>query len=77
LVLTKSLAAAAAPQGVRVNMASPGQLANSVDLPDDVVATIPAGRAGTLDDMSAAITFLIDSDYVTGQNIDVAGGYRL
>lgn len=77
LVLTKSLAAAAAPRGVRVNMASPGQLANSVDLPDDVVATIPAGRAGTLDDMSAAITFLIDSDYVTGQNIDVAGGYRL
>jgi 3-oxoacyl-[acyl-carrier protein] reductase len=77
LVLTKSLAAAAAPQGVRVNMVSPGQLANSVDLPDDVVATIPAGRAGTLDDMSAAITFLIDSDYVTGQNIDVAGGYRL
>ncbi len=77
LVLTKSLAAALGPRGVRVNMLSPGQLANSIDLPDDVAGEIPAGRAGTLDDMSAALGFLVENDYVTGQNIDVAGGYRL
>ena len=77
LVLTKSFAKALAPRGIRVNMVSPGQLANSVDLPQDVVAEIPAGRAGTLDDMAAAVGFLLDHSYVTGQNIDVAGGYRL
>jgi 3-oxoacyl-[acyl-carrier protein] reductase len=74
LVLTKSLAAGWAP--IRANMISPGQLANSVDLPDDL-RCIPAGRAGTLDDVLEALRFLIDADYVTGVNIDVAGGYRL
>jgi NAD(P)-dependent dehydrogenase (short-subunit alcohol dehydrogenase family) len=77
LVLTKSLAKALAPRGVRVNMVSPGQLANSIDLPGDVAGEIPAGRAGTLDDISAAVAFLVENEYVTGQNIDVAGGYRL
>jgi len=77
LVLTKSLAVALGPRGIRVNMVSPGQLANSVDLPNDLAVAIPAGRAGTLDDMSAAVAFLLANEYVTGQNIDVAGGYRL
>ena len=74
LVLTKSLAAGWAP--IRANMISPGQLANSVDLPEDL-DVIPAGRAGTLDDILGALRFLIDADYVTGVNLDVAGGYRL
>jgi NAD(P)-dependent dehydrogenase (short-subunit alcohol dehydrogenase family) len=77
LVLTKSLARALAPRGIRVNMISPGQLANSIDLPDDLKAEIPAGRAGTLEDIVRAVTFLLENAYVTGQNIDVAGGYRL
>ncbi len=77
LVLTKSLAKALAPRGVRVNMISPGQLANSIDLPDDLKAEIPAGRAGTLEDVVRAVTFLLENAYITGQNIDVAGGYRL
>jgi 3-oxoacyl-[acyl-carrier protein] reductase len=77
LVLTKSLAKALAPRGVRVNMVSPGHLTNSIDLPEDIAREIPAGRAGTLDDMSAAVAFLLDHEYVTGQNIDVAGGHRL
>ena len=77
LVLTKSLAKALAPRRLRVNMVSPGQLANSIDLPEDLRREIPAGRAGTLDDMVSAVMFLLDHDYVTGQNLDVAGGYRL
>lgn len=74
LILTKSIAQAWAP--IRANMISPGQLANSVDLPDDL-GCIPAGRAGTLDDMAAAMRFVLEAGYVTGVNIDVAGGYRL
>lgn len=77
LVLTKALAKECAGDGVRANMISPGQLANSVDLPDDLQAAIPAGRAGTLDDIAGAMRYLLGADYVTGVNIDVAGGYRL
>lgn len=76
LVLTKSLAVALGPRRIRANMISPGQLANSVDLPEDIEATIPLGRAGTLDDIASALGFLLDNTYVTGVNLDVAGGYR-
>ncbi len=77
LVLTKALAKELASDGIRANMISPGQLSNSVDLPEDLEATIPAGRAGTLDDIAGALRYLLGAGYVTGVNIDVAGGYRL
>ena len=76
LVLTKSLAESLAPR-VRANMLSPGQLENSVDLPDDLEETIPGGRAGRLEEVADALLWLLDAHYVTGVNIDVAGGYRL
>jgi len=76
LLLTKSMAADWAP-AIRANMISPGQLENSIDLPERVADAIPAGRAGALSDIAQALGFLLDADYVTGQNIDVAGGYRL
>jgi len=76
LVLTKSLAVSMAPH-VRVNMISPGQLDNSIDLPSDIPGTIPLQRAGHLEDVAQTLAFLLDADYVTGTNIDVAGGYRL
>jgi NAD(P)-dependent dehydrogenase (short-subunit alcohol dehydrogenase family) len=79
LVLTRALAAAYAPQQIRVNMVSPGQLENSVDLPppDEISQWVPIGRSGTLDDIAQAMHYLLDAGYVTGQNIDIAGGYRL
>jgi NAD(P)-dependent dehydrogenase (short-subunit alcohol dehydrogenase family) len=79
LVLTRALASAYARQGIRVNMVSPGQLENSIDLPapQDIARTIPLGRAGTLEDITQAVHYLLDAPYVTGVNIDVSGGYRL
>ena len=79
LVLTRSLAAAYAVQGVRVNMVSPGQLDNSIDLPppDEIGQQVPLGRAGALHDIEQAVDYLLDAAYVTGVNLDVAGGYRL
>ncbi|MCA9319706.1 MAG: SDR family oxidoreductase [Planctomycetes bacterium] len=77
-VLTKSWAEVLGARGVRVNMLSPGQLDNSVDLPDKIGAVIPLQRAGRMHDVWKALAFLLDSEsYVTGVNIDVAGGYRL
>ena len=79
LVLTRALAAAYAEQNIRVNMVSPGQLDNSIDLPspDVIKQSVPLGRAGGLQDIAQAVEYLLDATYVTGVNIDVAGGYRL
>ena len=79
LVLTRALAAAHAERHIRVNMVSPGQLDNSIDLPppSEIGLTVPLGRAGTLHDVAEAVEYLLDAGYVTGANIDVAGGYRL
>ena len=79
LVLTRSLAAAYGEQDIRVNMVSPGQLDNSIDLPSphEIGAWVPLGRAGGLDDVTQAVEYLLDASYVTGVNLDVSGGYRL
>lgn len=79
LVLTRALAAGYAGRQIRVNMVSPGQLDNSIDLPppDEIGREVPIGRAGTMRDISQAVQYLIDAPYVTGVNIDVSGGYRL
>ncbi|MES1256497.1 MAG: SDR family oxidoreductase [Acidobacteriota bacterium] len=79
LVLTRALAAGYADRRIRVNMVSPGQLENSVDLPspDQMGRTVPLGRAGTLQDVAQAMEYLLDATYVTGENINVSGGYRL
>jgi NAD(P)-dependent dehydrogenase (short-subunit alcohol dehydrogenase family) len=77
-MLTKSLAKELAPFGVRVNMVSPGYLADSVDLPKES-APIPMGRLGEAEEIASTVLFLLDpkSSYITGQNIEVAGGVRL
>jgi NAD(P)-dependent dehydrogenase (short-subunit alcohol dehydrogenase family) len=79
LSLTRSLAAAFAARNIRVNMISPGQLENSIDLPSpaEIGRWVPLGRAGSLEDISQALVYLIEATYVTGVNLDVAGGYRL
>ena len=79
LVLTRALAAGYADRQIRVNMISPGQLENSIDLPapEQMGRTVPLGRAGTLEDVAQALHYLLDAGYVTGMNIDVSGGYRL
>jgi len=79
LVMTRALAAGYADRQIRVNMVSPGQLDNSIDLPppEEIGLEVPLGRAGTMRDISQAVEYLLDAPYVTGVNIDVAGGYRL
>lgn len=77
LTLSNSYANLLGPRKIRVNMISPGQLENSVDLPDNLAELIPIGHAGTLDDICNAFEFMISDKaaYVTGQNLEIAGGY--
>lgn len=72
--LTLSLAKELASEKVRVNMVSPGVLENSVDKGRK---KIPLGRFGKTREVARAVRFLIEQEYVTGQNIEVAGGYKL
>lgn len=83
LVLMRSLALEEAPFGVRHNMISPGLVphdgAHSATLDADRLASIPLGHPATGMDLAQAAIWLAspEAGHVTGQNIDVAGGYML
>jgi 3-oxoacyl-[acyl-carrier protein] reductase len=82
LALARSLARRLAPSGVTVNCVSPGYI-DSGSSPraelDAALPTIPAGRLGTIDDVVAAVLFLLSDEagYVTGANVAVSGGWGL
>jgi NAD(P)-dependent dehydrogenase (short-subunit alcohol dehydrogenase family) len=77
-LLTKSLARELAKDHVRVNMVSPGELDNSISLSQGA-SSLPMQRPASLLEVVRTILFLLnkDSAYITGQNIEVAGGYAL
>ena len=83
--LTKSAALEALPAGVRVNAVAPGPIETSMldrftggsaDNKAAFVAGIPAGRAGTADEIAQTIVFLASdkAPYLIGQSIAVDGG---
>ena len=80
---TKTLAVEEAAHGITVNMICPGDIrgANKEKSIDDVLGGTdgesPRNRPGTGEDVARAILFLCDprSDYITGNLLDVTGGY--
>ncbi len=75
--MTLSFAKLLAKNQVRVNMISPGILDNSVDI-EGREKTIPMGRLGTTEEIAHVLEFLLEekNGYTTGQNIEVAGGFK-
>jgi 3-oxoacyl-[acyl-carrier protein] reductase len=81
---TRGLAKELARDGIRVNAVAPGIITTpihdrhtSAELLEQLVGTIPMGRAGTPDECVGAVLFLASpalSGYVTGQIIEVNGG---
>ncbi len=75
LHLSHALGRVLAGTGVSVNVVSPGVIETSVSQP---LREIPAGRVGTVEELvDAALYFVRASDYVTGQELEVAGGWNL
>ncbi|HXD44405.1 MAG TPA: SDR family oxidoreductase [Pseudolabrys sp.] len=68
-----------AKEGVRINAISPGMIDTDIQPPGRVekfTPMIPAGRAGTAEEVADAILYLLSdaATYVTGANLRVSGG---
>ncbi len=81
--LTKALSREWARHRINVNAVAPGLIsgtgltdAKPQDLIARVAANIPLGRAGTPEDVAATVAYLAssDSDYMTGQVLELHGG---
>ena len=80
--LTQTLAKEFGSRGIRVNAVCPGfiQTAMTHDLAniDEYLKAIPMKRLGTPEDIAKVVKFLaLDTEYVTGQAIEVAGGLMI
>ncbi|AFL90030.1 3-oxoacyl-(acyl-carrier-protein) reductase [Terriglobus roseus DSM 18391] len=80
--LTKSLAREFASRNITVNAVAPGFIETDMthvlteDQKKAMLGAVPLGRAGTVDDIAAAVRFLAgeESSYITGHTLDVNGG---
>ncbi len=73
LMFTRMLAADTQDDGVTVNAVSPYVVENSDEFPDE----LPRGRPAAFEDVAQAVRFFLedDSDYLSGQNVEVSGGW--
>lgn len=74
--LTKAFAKALGGENINIHIVSPGVLESSVEKP---IHEIPKKRLAIFEEMISSIDFLTSekSDYLTGQHIEVSGGWRL
>ncbi|MHC9293712.1 SDR family oxidoreductase [Mycobacterium sp. LTG2003] len=80
--LTRALARELGPRGITVNNVQPGPIATDLnpdegEFADVVRQTTALGRYGRTGDIAAVVSFLAgpESDYVTGANWNVDGGF--
>ena len=79
LMLTRALAKELAPE-VRVNAIAPGTISMPGDPPEwepDYIKRAPLRRTGTTADVTAAVSFLVNSLFITGQVLVLDGGRTL
>jgi acetoacetyl-CoA reductase len=77
---TKSLALETAKNGITVNAICPGYIETEMtaeipaNIMDQIVAKIPMKRLGKTSEIAEACLFLANSEYITGQCLNVNGG---
>jgi len=76
--MTKTVATEVARRGVTVNAVAPGFIDTDMtkDVPESAIEAVPARRAGTPEEVAAAVRFLASdaAGYVTGTTLFVDGG---
>lgn len=83
--LTRHLAGELGPHGITVNAIAPGRIATPMVAVAGgatnaaVAAETPLRRLGTPEEVARAVCFLTgpDAEFVTGQTLDVAGGWMM
>ena len=78
--LTRILARALAPK-IRVNAIAPGFVLQSDIVPPEewerLIGRIPLKRPARTEEITSALEFLLQNQYITGQTIVIDGGYSL
>jgi len=81
IAMTKALAKELGPSGIRVNCVAPGVIETdmcaglSQETLTELASDTPVGRNGKAEDVAAAMEYLANATFVTGQVIPVNGGY--
>ena len=81
--LTKTLAKELSKRNISVNAIAPGFINTDMvgkflkEFIDEASKKIPLGKIGNTQDIAKTVSFLADSDYITGQVIVVDGGLSL
>ncbi len=78
IAMTKNVAVEVARRGITVNAVAPGWIDTEMTagVPQELLAAVPARRAGTPGDVAAAVRFLVSepANYITGAVLSVDGG---